>query len=85
MLTLITFLQALILSGTILYATYCLMRFTAYCVLWLIGKLLSEPRDAPSPARKPNAPSHVAEDLVELGQTTSAFRISRETSHASVE
>jgi len=45
MLTLITFLQALIVSGTILYVTYCLMRFTAHCVLWLIGKLSFKPGD----------------------------------------
>ena len=39
MLTLITVLQVLIVLGTIVCVTYCLMRFTAYCVLWLIGKL----------------------------------------------
>jgi hypothetical protein len=36
--TLITFLQSLIASATLVYATYILMRFTAHCVLWSIGK-----------------------------------------------
>ena len=45
MLTLITVLQALIVLGTIVCVTYCLMRFTAYCVLWLIGKLSFKPGD----------------------------------------
>jgi hypothetical protein len=40
-----TFLQALIVSGTIVCVTYCLMRFTAHCVLWLIDKLSFKPRD----------------------------------------
>jgi len=47
MLTLISFLQALIVSGTIVFVTYCLMRFTAYCVLWLIEKRPFKPRDDP--------------------------------------
>jgi hypothetical protein len=37
--TLIIFLQNLIVSATLVYATYILMRLTAYCVLWSIGKL----------------------------------------------
>jgi hypothetical protein len=47
MLTLITFLQDLIVSGAIVYATYSLMHFTAYCVLWSIGKLSFKPDDEP--------------------------------------
>ena len=47
MLTLITILQVLIVLGTIVCVTYCLMRFTAYCVLWLIGKLSFKPGDDP--------------------------------------
>jgi hypothetical protein len=85
MLTLITFLQALILSGTIVYVSYCLMRFTAYCVLWLIEKLTIKAGGDPSLARRSDTPSHVAEDVIGLGQTRSAFPILRETDHASVE
>ena len=47
MLTLITFSQALIVSGTIVRVTHCLMRFTACSVLWLIERLPFEPRDDP--------------------------------------
>jgi hypothetical protein len=47
MLTLITFLQNLIVSGAIIYAAYSLMHFTAYCVLWSIGKLSFKPCDEP--------------------------------------
>jgi hypothetical protein len=36
MLTLVDVLQALLVSGIIVYVTYCFMRFTAHCVLWLI-------------------------------------------------
>jgi hypothetical protein len=36
MLTLIDLLQALLVSGIIVYVTYYFMRFTAHCVLWLI-------------------------------------------------
>jgi len=43
--TLITFLEALIVSGTIVCVTYCLMRFTAYSLLWLIEKLSFQPDD----------------------------------------
>ncbi len=46
MLTLITLLQALIVSGTIVCVTYGLMRVTAYCVLWLI-ELSFKPSDDP--------------------------------------
>jgi hypothetical protein len=45
MLTLITFLEALIMLGTILCVTYCSMSLTAYCLLWLIGKLSFKPGD----------------------------------------
>jgi hypothetical protein len=34
--TLVTFPENLIVSGIIVYVTYCFMHFTAYCVLWLI-------------------------------------------------
>ena len=43
MLTLIALLRALIVSGTIVFVTYCLMRFGMYGVLWLIDKLSFEP------------------------------------------
>jgi hypothetical protein len=33
---LIDLLQALLVSGIIVCITYCFMRFTAHCVLWLI-------------------------------------------------
>ena len=46
MLTLITLLQALIVSGTIVGVTYCLMHLTAYCVLLLI-EISFKPGDAP--------------------------------------
>ncbi len=46
MLTLITLLQALIVSGTIVGITYCLMHLTAYCVLLLI-EISFKPGDAP--------------------------------------
>jgi hypothetical protein len=36
MLTLIELLQTLLVSGIMVYVTYCSMRFTAYCVVWLI-------------------------------------------------
>jgi hypothetical protein len=36
MLTLITLLQALIVSRAIVSVTYYVMRVTTYCVLWLI-------------------------------------------------
>lgn len=39
MITLITFLEALIISGTIVYAIYGLMRLAACCVLWSVRKL----------------------------------------------
>jgi hypothetical protein len=39
MITLITFLEALIVSGTIVYAIYGLMRLAACCVLWSVRKL----------------------------------------------
>ena len=36
MLTLIDLLETLLVSGIIVYVTYCFMRFTAHCVVWLI-------------------------------------------------
>jgi len=47
MLTLITVSQALIVSGTIVCVTYCLVHLTACSVLWLIEKLSFDPRDDP--------------------------------------
>jgi hypothetical protein len=44
MLTLINLLQALLVSGIIVYVTYCFMRFTAHGVLWLI-EITFEPAD----------------------------------------
>jgi hypothetical protein len=35
----------LIVLGTIVYVTYCFLRITAYCVLWLIGALSFKQRD----------------------------------------
>jgi hypothetical protein len=46
MLTLITLLQALIVSGTIVCVTYCFMHLTAYGVLCLI-EISFKPSDAP--------------------------------------
>ena len=46
MLTLITILQVLIVLGTIVCVTYCLMHLTAYCVLLLI-EISFKPGDAP--------------------------------------
>jgi hypothetical protein len=43
MLTLVDFLESLIVSGAIVYVTYSLMRFTAYCVCRLIQKLSFKP------------------------------------------
>lgn len=63
MLTLTIFLQDLILSGMIVYVTYCFMRFIAYLLLWLIGKISFKPRDnRRHPADR--RPSDVAGDLV---------------------
>jgi hypothetical protein len=36
MLTLIDLLEALLMSGIIVYVTYGVMRFAAHCVVWLI-------------------------------------------------
>jgi hypothetical protein len=85
MLTLTTFLQDLIVSGTIVYVTYFFMRFTAYCLLWLIGKLSFKPGDNRRHHADRTAPSPVAENAVLV--VTNDVRISslRETSHASVE
>jgi hypothetical protein len=72
MVTLITLLQALIVSGTIVCVTYCFMHFTAHCVLWLIDVSFAPAEDLY--ALRPNAPSHLAEDIVGVsGQ--SAFPI----------
>ncbi len=37
----------LIALGTIVYVTYCFMRITAYCVLWLIGALQGDGNPLP--------------------------------------
>jgi hypothetical protein len=39
MLTVINFLRALIISGTIVYATYALMRLAAHLVLWVVRSI----------------------------------------------
>jgi len=82
MVMLICLLQALIVSGTIVWVTYYLMRVAAYCVLWLI-ELSFKPSDDPQ-RRRPNALSRVTEDLV--GQTTaSGFYLKKRTMHLSNE
>jgi hypothetical protein len=43
MVTLIDFLEALVISGAIVYVTYSVMRFAAYSVCWLIWKLSFKP------------------------------------------
>lgn len=75
-------LQALIVSGTIVCVTYYLMRVAAYCVLWLI-ELSFKPSDDPQRCR-PNALSHVTEDVVR--QTTACvFDLKKRTVHLSNE
>src|SRR5215471_11458673 len=39
MTTLVTFLGALVVSGAVLYATYCLARLAAHCVLWTVRSM----------------------------------------------
>ena len=43
MMTFVEFLEDLIVSGAVVYVTYSLMRFTAYCVCWMIQKLSFKP------------------------------------------
>jgi hypothetical protein len=57
MLTLVDFLESLIISGAIVYVTYSLMRFTAYSVCWLIQKLSFKPATK-SVIQADQAPSH---------------------------
>jgi hypothetical protein len=83
MLTLTSCLQDLIVSGTIVYVTYCFMRITAYCVLWLIG-ILSFKQGDDRHRYAERTLSHVGEAGVESGQA-SAFPILGEVNHASVE
>jgi hypothetical protein len=83
MLMLTTYLQDLIVSGTIVYVTYCFMRITAYCVLWLIG-ILSFKQGDDLHGFAERALSHVSEEGVGSGQA-SAFPILGEANHASVE
>jgi hypothetical protein len=47
MTTLVTFLEALIVSVAILYATYGLTRLAVHCVLWTVR------------SRGPHAPKHI--------------------------
>ena len=47
MTTLVTFLEALIVSGAILYVTYGLTRLAVHCVLWTVRSM------------GPHAPKHV--------------------------
>ena len=51
--TLGTVLQTLIVSGIIVYVSYCFMRLTAYGLLWLIGKLSFNPGNEPYPHTDP--------------------------------
>jgi hypothetical protein len=44
MMTLVTFLEHLIVSGAVVYAVYCLIGIIAYCALWSVRKLSSNPR-----------------------------------------
>jgi hypothetical protein len=41
MATLVTFLEALIVSVSILYATYCLVHLGLCCVRWTVGSIAS--------------------------------------------
>ncbi len=41
MITFVTFLKALIVSGAIVYAFFGLMHLAARCVLWLVRKVRS--------------------------------------------
>jgi hypothetical protein len=43
--TLVDLLQALLVSGIMVYFTYCFMRFTVHCVLWLIEISFKPARD----------------------------------------
>ena len=83
MLTLTAFLQDLVVSGTIVYVTFCFMRITAFGVLWLIGTLSFEQGDDPHRDAE-RARSHAGEEGVALAQA-SALPILREANHASVE
>jgi hypothetical protein len=82
MLTLTAFLQDLVVSGTIVYVTYCFMRITAFGVLWLIGTLSFKQHDAHRDAERTR--SHTGEEGVGFAQA-SALPILREANHASVE
>jgi hypothetical protein len=83
MLMLTTYLQDLIVSGTIVYVTYCFMRVTAYGVLWLI-EILSFKQGDRLHGYAERTLSHVGEEGVGSGQA-SAFPILGEANHASVE
>jgi hypothetical protein len=43
----------LIVLGSIVYVTYCFLRITAYCALWLIGALSFKQRDGSLRPRPP--------------------------------
>ena len=56
MTTLVTFLEALIVSGAILYVTYGLTRLAVHCVLWTvrsIGTYAPKHVGRPHPRRGP--------------------------------
>ncbi len=80
----VTLLQALIVSGTIVFVTYCLMRFAAYCVLWLIDKLSFEPSDDRHRHADPT-PICMLPKRYESEAMTVCFSYFGETNHASVE
>jgi hypothetical protein len=83
MLTLNAFLQDLVVSGTIVYVTYCFMRITAYGVLWLIETLSFKQSDDPHRDAE-RTRSDAGEERAGLAQA-SALPILREANHASVE
>ncbi len=43
MTTLVTFLEALIVSGAIVYGTYGLARLAVYCVRWMVRSIGQHP------------------------------------------
>ena len=79
MLTLTSFLQDLIVSGTIVYISYCCMRIAAYCVLWLIGMLSFKQGDGPHRFAERTV-SQVGKEGVGLAQA-SPFPILKEANH----
>jgi hypothetical protein len=84
MLTLITFLEALILLGGLLCVTYCAMSLTAYCLLWLIGKLSFKPGDNRR-QRADRTPYRMSPQTSSDSGKQRLHFLQRETRHASVE